>query len=111
MRVFLTTAAAREFAARSSKVISAGRQPCPLCSEPLDPEGHLCIRTNGYKRDAELSKSLDFIDPEVFNSLAAQSDPGLTADEEPFDQAGDAPQPGDPDEPDEPGDTGPSARD
>ena len=26
------------------------RPPCPLCDEPLDPEGHLCVRTNGYRR-------------------------------------------------------------
>lgn len=77
VRVFLTTEAAREFAARSSRVISAGRPPCPLCAEPLDPEGHLCIRTNGYKRDAQLSKSLDFVDPEVFNNLALGDDTGL----------------------------------
>ncbi|WAC55402.1 DUF3090 domain-containing protein [Gordonia sp. SL306] len=76
VRVFLTTEAAREFAARSSRVISAGRQPCPLCHEPLDPDGHLCVRTNGYKRDAELSKSLDFVDPEVFRNLTIQDEGG-----------------------------------
>lgn len=77
VRVFLTTEAAREFANRSTRVISAGRPPCPLCSEPLDPDGHLCVRTNGYKRDAELSKSLEFIDPDVLGTLAAGADPGL----------------------------------
>ena len=30
-------------------VISAGRPPCPLCDEPLDPDGHICVRTNGYR--------------------------------------------------------------
>ena len=30
----------------------AGRPPCPLCDEPLDPEGHICVRTNGYRRGA-----------------------------------------------------------
>lgn len=50
VRVFLSPESAREFAARSSRVISAGRPPCPLCDEPLDPEGHLCVRTNGYRR-------------------------------------------------------------
>ena len=29
---------------------AAGRPPCPLCDEPLDPAGHLCVRTNGYRR-------------------------------------------------------------
>jgi hypothetical protein len=23
-----------------------------LCDEPLDPEGHICVRTNGYLRGA-----------------------------------------------------------
>lgn len=30
-------------------VVAAGRRPCPLCSAPLDPEGHVCVRTNGHK--------------------------------------------------------------
>lgn len=51
VRVFLSPASAQQFAARSQRVISAGRPPCPLCEEPLDPEGHLCVRTNGYRRD------------------------------------------------------------
>lgn len=50
VRVFLSPESARQFAARSERVISAGRPPCPLCDEPLDPRGHLCVRTNGYRR-------------------------------------------------------------
>lgn len=50
VRVFLSPQSAREFAARSHRVISAGRPPCPLCDEPLDPAGHLCVRANGYRR-------------------------------------------------------------
>lgn len=50
VRVFLTPESAREFAARSNRVISAGRPPCPLCDEPLDADGHICVRTNGYRR-------------------------------------------------------------
>ncbi|MCB0934283.1 MAG: DUF3090 domain-containing protein [Mycobacterium sp.] len=50
VRVFLSPESARQFATRSNHVISAGRPPCPLCDEPLDPEGHLCVRTNGYRR-------------------------------------------------------------
>ena len=52
VRVFLTPESARQFATRSNRVISAGRPPCPLCDEPLDPEGHICVRTNGYRRGA-----------------------------------------------------------
>ncbi len=50
VRVFLTPVQAREFAARSDMVIAAGRAPCPLCGEPIDGDGHICIRTNGYLR-------------------------------------------------------------
>jgi len=50
VRVFLTPLQAREFAARSERVVAAGRPPCPLCGEPLTPKGHMCVRTNGYKR-------------------------------------------------------------
>ncbi len=50
LRVRLTPAAAREFIDRARRVISAGRPPCPLCGQPLDPRGHLCPRNNGYHR-------------------------------------------------------------
>ncbi|WP_020502019.1 DUF3090 domain-containing protein [Sciscionella marina] len=51
LRVFLTPTAARAFAERADRVVNAGRKPCPLCSEPLDPAGHICPRQNGYRRD------------------------------------------------------------
>ena len=50
MRVRLTPAATRAFIARAKRVVSAGRPPCPLCGQPLDPKGHLCPRHNGYRR-------------------------------------------------------------
>lgn len=50
VRVFLTPLAAREFANRSERVLGAGRPACPLCGEPLDPDGHMCARLNGYRR-------------------------------------------------------------
>ena len=59
VRVFLSPESASEFAARSHRVISAGRPPCPLCDEPLDPEGHLCVRTNGYLRGGLLADTDD----------------------------------------------------
>lgn len=61
VRVFLTPDSARQFATRSQRVISAGRPPCPLCFEPLDPAGHICVRTNGYRRGS-FSEQTD--DPE-----------------------------------------------
>ncbi|MGH3630116.1 MAG: DUF3090 domain-containing protein [Sciscionella sp.] len=53
LRVFLTPVAARAFADRAERVVSAGRKPCPLCAEPLDPAGHVCPRLNGYRRDVD----------------------------------------------------------
>ncbi|MDG4831180.1 DUF3090 domain-containing protein [Solwaraspora sp. WMMD1047] len=50
LRVRLTPQAAREFIDRARRVVAAGRPPCPLCGQPLDPAGHLCPRNNGYHR-------------------------------------------------------------
>jgi len=50
LRVSLTGAAARAFAKRAIAVVAAGRPPCPFCAGPLDPEGHICPRANGYRR-------------------------------------------------------------
>jgi uncharacterized repeat protein (TIGR03847 family) len=52
LRVWITPAYARAFAERARQVVSAGRPPCPFCSQPLDPEGHICPRANGYRRRA-----------------------------------------------------------
>ncbi|MBV8931534.1 MAG: DUF3090 domain-containing protein [Kutzneria sp.] len=53
VRVFLSPLAARAFASRADRVVNAGRRPCPLCEEPLDPEGHVCPRQNGYRRSRQ----------------------------------------------------------
>ena len=52
LRVRLEGTMARSFAKRALEVVNAGRPPCPLCSLPLDPEGHVCPRQNGYRRGA-----------------------------------------------------------
>ncbi|HUR73309.1 MAG TPA: DUF3090 family protein [Sporichthya sp.] len=41
---------ARAFAKRANSVVSAGRPACPFCGLPLDPAGHICPRSNGYRR-------------------------------------------------------------
>jgi uncharacterized repeat protein (TIGR03847 family) len=48
--VRITGAQARAFVRRSLALVSQGRPPCPFCGGPLDPEGHLCPRQNGYRR-------------------------------------------------------------
>ncbi len=50
LRVSISGAAARAFAKRALAVVAAGRPPCPFCANPLDPEGHICPRANGYRR-------------------------------------------------------------
>ena len=50
LRVHLTAEAVRAFVQRAQRVVAAGRPPCPLCSLPLDPEGHICPRQNGHRR-------------------------------------------------------------
>jgi uncharacterized repeat protein (TIGR03847 family) len=48
IRVVMQPVAARGFAERAIAVVGAGRPPCPLCGQPLDPQGHICPRRNGY---------------------------------------------------------------
>jgi len=50
LRVRLSPEATRAFIDRARRVVAAGRPPCPLCGQPLDPAGHLCPRHNGYHR-------------------------------------------------------------
>src|SRR5690606_18419091 len=37
-----------ELAVQIRTVVAAGRPPCPLCSAPMDPAGHVCVKTNGH---------------------------------------------------------------
>jgi uncharacterized repeat protein (TIGR03847 family) len=50
LRVVLDAAQVRAFVRRAQRVVAAGRPPCPLCSLPLDPQGHVCPRQNGHRR-------------------------------------------------------------
>lgn len=47
LRVRLTADVARAFVERAVRVVASGRPPCPLCGQPLDPQGHICPRRNG----------------------------------------------------------------
>jgi uncharacterized repeat protein (TIGR03847 family) len=51
--VKLEPAYARAFVRRALSVVSAGRAPCQFCGNPIDPEGHLCPRANGFRRVAD----------------------------------------------------------
>lgn len=50
LRIFITATQALIFSDRADLVVAAGRQPCPFCGLPIDPQGHLCARANGYRR-------------------------------------------------------------
>lgn len=51
--VRMSGALARAFCSRSKQVVEAGRPDCPFCGNPVDPEGHLCVRANGFRRRAQ----------------------------------------------------------
>jgi uncharacterized repeat protein (TIGR03847 family) len=50
LEVNVSLGIALSFVSRSKAVVNAGRLPCPFCSIPIDPRGHLCPRANGYRR-------------------------------------------------------------
>jgi uncharacterized repeat protein (TIGR03847 family) len=50
LRVRLAPADALAFSVRASRVVAAGRPQCPFCHLPIDPDGHICPRANGYRR-------------------------------------------------------------
>lgn len=50
MLVRIEPGAARAFVKRTEQVLEAGRPSCPFCGIPVDPDGHLCVRANGFKR-------------------------------------------------------------
>ena len=52
LRVALSREQAAAFAINATTLVEAGRPPCPLCALPLDPEGHICPRTNGHRPPA-----------------------------------------------------------
>jgi uncharacterized repeat protein (TIGR03847 family) len=54
LRVRIGPGEARAFIQRARRVIAAGRPPCPLCGQPLDPAGHVCPRQNGYHRSTTI---------------------------------------------------------
>jgi uncharacterized repeat protein (TIGR03847 family) len=50
LRVHVSPTQAASFSKRCLSLANAGRTPCPFCGMPIDPSGHLCPRSNGYRR-------------------------------------------------------------
>lgn len=48
-RFSLTRAQVAAFIIQAATLVASGRPPCPLCHRPLDPDDHMCIKTNGHK--------------------------------------------------------------
>jgi uncharacterized repeat protein (TIGR03847 family) len=47
-RVLITRAQAAAFVKQVEALMKAGREICPWCSQPKDPGGHTCPRSNGH---------------------------------------------------------------
>lgn len=47
-RFRITRAQAAGFVERAQELMRASRPPCPLCTLPIDPSGHICPRKNGH---------------------------------------------------------------
>lgn len=48
LRIRISGAVARAFSKRALAIVAAGRPSCQFCGQPLDPEGHICARSNGH---------------------------------------------------------------
>jgi uncharacterized repeat protein (TIGR03847 family) len=49
-RFWATRAQMRALSRHGAAVCTAGRPICPLCREPINPQGHFCPRGNGDRR-------------------------------------------------------------
>jgi uncharacterized repeat protein (TIGR03847 family) len=49
-RISATREQVAALSVRGAEAVSAGRPPCPLCGQPLDPDGHTCVRLNGHRQ-------------------------------------------------------------
>lgn len=50
VRLWLTRAMIIEFAKTGLKIVKSGRPLCPLCVNPINSDGHYCVRKNGHRR-------------------------------------------------------------
>ena len=44
----------RDLVAMIEGIVAAGRPICRLCLTPIDPEGHVCARSNGHRPETDL---------------------------------------------------------
>ena len=46
VRVFLTRSQAHAFCDHAETIVAAGRPSCIWCANPINPDGHFCVRMN-----------------------------------------------------------------
>jgi len=51
-RFWATLGQMRALSRQAKEVVAKGRPICPLCQQPIDPEGHFCPRGNGHGQKA-----------------------------------------------------------
>jgi uncharacterized repeat protein (TIGR03847 family) len=49
LRLWCTRSQLRAMANWGIEISSRGRPLCPQCGQPMDPEGHFCVKKNGHK--------------------------------------------------------------
>ena len=50
LEVTITPDQARDFIARTEMLLGRQTPSCPFCAQPIAPDGHLCPRSNGYRK-------------------------------------------------------------
>lgn len=50
LRFGFSRSQAANLAREIDEIIATGRPPCRLCSQPVDPAGHICVKTNGHTK-------------------------------------------------------------
>ena len=53
IRVWLSRDMITEFADTGLEIVASGRPVCPLCSRPMNTDGHSCPRQNGHSKNPE----------------------------------------------------------
>ncbi len=48
-RFHLSRAQVIAFCEHAEELVASGRPPCPICGQPMDPDGHVCPRSNGHR--------------------------------------------------------------
>lgn len=51
-RFWATRAQMKALSEHTMQVVDQGRPICPLCDQPIDPDGHFCPKSNGHEKVA-----------------------------------------------------------